>query len=178
MGTEGMSAGPGLMFIALPKVFDSLGFFGAILGAVFFLMVLFAAITSAVSILEAIVTSVKDKFGWSRRKSVVIMASTGFFWSIIVCLGYNILYFDYTLPNGAVGQILDIFDYVSNNVLMPILSICTCILIGWVVSPDLLVGEMRLNGYNFWRKSLYIVMLKFVVPIMLSVLLLTAFVKF
>lgn len=178
MGTEGMKAGPGLMFIALPKVFDDLGFFGTVLGTVFFLMVLFAALTSAVSILEAIVTSVKDKFGWSRKKSVMIMAGTGFVWSVVVCLGYNKLYFEYTLPNGAVGQILDVFDYISNNLLMPILAICTCLLIGWVTGPDLLVGEMRLNGYRFHRKTMYIVMLKYVVPIMLSILLLSAFVNF
>jgi NSS family neurotransmitter:Na+ symporter len=178
MGTDGMKAGPGLMFIALPKVFDSLGVFGMVIGMVFFLMVLFAALTSAVSILEAIVASVMDKFNWSRKKSVLIMASTGFVWSVIVCLGYNVFYFDYTLPNGAVGQILDIFDYVSNNILMPVLAICTCILIGWVVKPDLLVGEMRMNGYRFRRKKMYIVMLKYVVPILLTVLLLTAFVRF
>ena len=99
-------------------------------------------------------------------------------WSVVVCLGYNVFYFEYTLPNGAMAQILDIFDYVSNNLLMPILAIFTCILVGWVVKPKLLVGEMRLNGYRFRRKKLYIVMLKYVVPIMLTVLLLTAFIKF
>jgi len=175
MGTEGMKAGPGLMFIALPKVFDDFGAIGMVIGMVFFLMVLFAAITSAVSILEAIVASMMDKFGWSRKKSVVVMSATCFVWSVLVCLGYNVLYFEYTLPNGAVGQLLDIFDYVSNNILMPILAICTCILIGWVVKPKLLVGEMRLNGYHFRRKPLYIVMLKYVVPILLTILLLSAF---
>lgn len=175
MGTEGMSAGPGLIFVALPKVFDSMGAFGPVMGLAFFTMVTFAALTSAVSILEAIVSSVMDKWGWSRKKAVTIMAATGFVWSVIVCLGYNVLYFEYELPNGATAQILDIFDYVSNNVLMPFLSICTCIMFGWVVKPNLLVGEMRLNGYSFHRKSLYIVMLKFIVPIMLAVLLLGAF---
>ena len=175
MGTEGMKAGPGLMFIALPKVFDDFGAIGMVIGMAFFLMVLFAAITSAVSILEAIVASMIDKFGWGRKKSVVVMSATCFVWSVLVCLGYNVLYFEYTLPNGAVGQLLDIFDYVSNNLLMPILAICTCILIGWVVKPKLLVGEMRLNGYHFRRKPLYIVMLKYVVPILLTILLLSAF---
>ena len=176
MGTEGMSAGPGLMFISLPKVFDSFGpVFGPIIGLVFFTMVLFAALTSAVSILEACVASVMDKFGWSRTRSVCIMAGTGFFWSVIVCLGYNVFYFEYTLPNGAVGQILDIFDYCSNNLLMPFLSICTCVLFGWVVRPNLLVGEMRLNGYSFHRKYMYIVMLRFVVPVLLTILLLGSF---
>lgn len=175
MGTEGMSAGPGLMFVAMPKVFDSLGAVGPFIGFVFFLMVLFAAVTSAVSILEACVSSVMDKFKWSRKKSVSIIASSSFFFSIIVCLGYNVLYFEYTLPNGAVGQILDIFDYVSNNVFMPFLSICTCILIGWVAKPRLLVGEMKLNGYKFRRQTMYIIMLRYVVPVMLTILLLSSF---
>lgn len=175
MGTEGMSAGPGLMFVALPKVFDSLGIFGPFLGILFFLMVLFAAITSAVSILEACVSSVIDRFHWSRRKAVCILSIIGAALSYLVCRGYNDLYFEYTLPNGVNAQLLDIFDYVSNNVLMPFLSICTCLLIGWVVTPKLLVGEMRLNGYSFHRKTLYVIMLKYVVPIIMAILLLGAF---
>ena len=164
MGTEGMKAGPGLMFIALPNVFDSLGVFGTVIGMVFFLMVLFAAIVFNLALV----------FLFYQSREVVRQEA----WSVVVCLGYNIWYFEYPLPNGAIGQILDIFDYVSNNVLMPVLAILTCILIGWVVSPRLLVGEMRLNGYNFRRKGLYFVMLKFVVPVMLTVLLLTAFIQF
>lgn len=174
MGTEGMGAGPGLMFVALPKVFDSLGSFGPIFGLVFFLTVTFAALTSAVSILEATVASFMDKFHWSRRKAVITMSATGFVWSVIVCLGYNIFYFEYTLPNGAVAQILDIFDYISNNVLMPFLAICTCIMIGWVVKPRLLIGEIRMNGYKFHRKKLYIIMLRYVVPVLLTILLISA----
>ena len=174
-GTEGMSAGPGLMFVSLPKVFGSLGFIGEVLGLAFFVLVLFAALTSAVSILEACVAGVMDKFGWRRKKAVKVIAVWGIVLAIVVNLGYNVLYFEYELPNGAVGQILDVFDYVSNNVMMPFLAICTCILIGWVTGPELLVGEMRLNGYNFWRKPVYIVMLKYVVPVLLMILLLGAF---
>jgi NSS family neurotransmitter:Na+ symporter len=174
-GTEGMSAGPGLMFVSLPRVFGSLGFVGALLGLAFFLLVLFAALTSAVSILEACVSGVIDKFQWQRKKAVRIITAWGMLLAVVVNLGYNVLYFEYELPNGAVGQILDIFDYVSNNVLMPFLAICTCILIGWVTRPDLLVGEMRLNGYHFWRKPVYVVMLKYIVPVLLVILLLGAF---
>lgn len=174
-GTEGMSAGPGLMFISLPKVFESLGSLGGAFGLVFFLLVLFAALTSAISILEACVTSMIDKFGWSRKKSVVTVAFFGFIASVFVCQGYNNLYFEYTLPNGAVAQILDIFDYASNNVLMPIVSILTCILFGWIVKPRLLIGEMRMNGYKFHRKKLYIIMLRYIVPTLLCILLLGAF---
>lgn len=175
MGTDGMGAGPGLIFVALPKIFHSLGAFGPYIGLTFFLMVLFAATTSAVSILEACVSSTMDAFGWSRTKSVIILQAGALVSAVIVCLGYNVLYFEYTLPNGATGQILDIFDYVSNNLLMPFVAICTCILFGWVVGPRHIIGEMRLNGYNFWRKYIYVVCLRFVVPFLLIILLLTAF---
>ncbi len=174
-GTEGMSAGPSLMFITLPKVFASLGGFGEVLGLIFFVMVLFAAMTSAVSILEAVVSSMIDKFGWSRRRATLIMAGVGLFISLIVCLGYNVFYFEFKLPNGAVAQILDILDYLSNNILMPIVGLLTCILIGWVAKPKTTIDEITLNGEKFGRKTLYVVMLKFIAPIMLFVILLTSF---
>ena len=172
-GKEGMSAGPGLMFITLPKVFNSLGKFGDFIGLIFFVMVLFAALTSAVSILEAITSSMMDKFKWSRRRSAFIMAVCTFVVSIIVCLGYNVFYFDLKLPNGSIGQILDILDYASNNILMPIVGLLTCILIGWVAKPKTTIDEITLNGEHFVRKGLYVVMIKFVAPIMLFIILLT-----
>jgi len=174
-GTEGMSAGPGLMFITLPKVFQSLGGFGAFLGLIFFVMVLFAALTSSVSILEAITASMMDKFKWTRKKSTLIMAGITFVVSILVCLGYNIFYFELKLPNGSVGQLLDVFDYASNNILMPIVGILTCILIGWIVKPKTTIDEITLNGEKFSRKKLYVVMVKFIVPVLLLVILLTGF---
>ena len=175
MGTEGMGAGPGLIFVALPKIFHSLGVFGPFIGLAFFLLVLFAATTSAVSILEACVSSTMDAFHWTRTKSIVLLQAGALVASVIVCLGYNVLYFEYELPNGAKAQILDVFDYLSNNLLMPIVAICTCVLFGWVVKPRLLVGEMRLNGYKFLRKKMYIICLKYIVPLILTVLFLNAF---
>ena len=172
-GTEGMSAGPGLMFITLPKVFNSLGKFGDFIGLIFFVMVLFAALTSAVSILEAITSSMMDKFKWSRKKSTLIMAASTFVISILVCLGYNVFYFDLKFPNGSVGQILDILDYASNNILMPIVGLLTCILIGWIAKPKTTIDEITLNGEKFGRKTLYVVMVKVVAPILLFIILLT-----
>lgn len=174
-GVEGMSAGAGLMFIALPKVFNSLGQFGDFIGLIFFVMVLFAALTSAVSILEAIVSSMMDKYKWNRKKSTLVMAAATFVVSLVVCLGYNVWDFDLTLPNGSVGKILDILDYASNNILMPIVGLLTCLLIGWVAKPKTTIDEITLNGEKFGRKGLYVVMVKFVAPILLVVILLTGF---
>ena len=172
-GREGMSAGPGLMFVTLPKVFASLGKFGEFLGLIFFVMVLFAALTSAVSLLEAITSSMMDKFKWTRKKATLVMAGASAVVSILVCLGYNVLYFELLFPTGSTGQILDILDYASNNVLMPIVGILTCILIGWVAKPETTIDEITLNGEKFGRKTLYVIMLKFVAPILLFVILLT-----
>ena len=175
-GKEGLTAsGPGLMFQSLPKVFAKFGAFGDVLGLIFFVMVLFAALTSAVSILEACVSSLIDKFNWSRKKSTIVMAIVGFAVSVIVCLGYNIFYFELQFPNGSKGQILDVLDYFSNYILMPITAILTCILIGWVVKPKKIVKEIQRNDEPFRRRPLYIVMIKFVAPILLFFILLTNF---
>ena len=171
MGREGMSAGPGLMFISLPKVFKAMGTIGTVIGAVFFIMVLFAALTSAISISEAIAASLIDKFGISRTKATAITTVYGLIMGVVVCLGYNVLYFDYTLPTGDVGQILDIMDYISNTVLMPVVAICTCILIGWVAGPQVVIDEVTKNGDSFGRKNLYIVMMKYIAPLLLAFLL-------
>lgn len=174
-GREGMAAsGPSLMFVSLPKVFAEMGGVGRFVGCLFFAMVLFAALTSSISIMEAIVSSLMDKFNWSRKKAVVIELAIAVAGGLAVCFGYNIWYFDYTLPNGAVGQILDIMDYVSNNILMPVVSIGTCILIGWVLKPKTIVDEATKNGEKFGREKLYRVMIKFITPVLLLVLLLKA----
>lgn len=175
LGPEGMKAGPGLMFVALPKVFAAMGPIGNVIGAVFFVMVLLAALTSSMSILETVVASLMDAFGWSRRKAVFIETAIGLCISIVICLGYNVLYFEMPLPNGATAQILDIFDYISNNILMPVVAIGTCILIGWIIKPKTIIDEATKNGERFGRKGLYIVMIKFVAPVLLLFLLLGAF---
>ena len=171
LGDEGLqNAGPGLMFIALPKVFAAMGWIGNIIGAVFFIMVFFAALTSAISILEAVVASIMDRFGLKRRTATIIETVIALVIGIIICLGYNVFYFEVSLPNGATAQILDIFDYISNNILMPVVAIGTCILIGWIVKPVTIVKEATKNGEKFGRKALYIAMIKFVSPVMLVIL--------
>lgn len=174
MGTDTMksTAGPSLMFVALPKVFAEMGFIGNIVGAVFFVMVLFAALTSCISILEAVVASLIDRFGWSREKATLIETAIAMGLGVLICLGYNLLYFEVKLPNGSTAQLLDIFDYISNNLLMPIVAIGTCILIGWIVKPAMVIEEATKNGERFGRKHLFIVMVKFVTPVLLFILLL------
>ena len=180
MGTETMknTAGPSLMFVALPKVFEQMGTVGSVVGAVFFIMVLFAALTSCISILEAVVSGLMDKFGWSRRKAVIVETTVATIISVIICLGYNVFYFEAKLPNTAAdssAQLLDVFDYLSNNIFMPVVAIGTCILVGWIAKPKSIIDEATKNGEKFTRKHLYIVMIKYVTPVLLFVLLLGSF---
>ena len=179
MGREGMSAsGPALMFVALPKVFGEMGgLIGGAVGILFFLTVAFAALTSSVSIMEAIVSSCMDKFGWDRKKAVIGVAALTAVMGTVVCLGYNVLYFEAILPNTPAGknaQILDVLDYISNYVLMPVVSITTCVFIGWVVKPGTIIDEVTLGGFKFSRERLYVVMVKFITPVLLLLLLLQA----
>jgi len=179
MGTEGMSSsGPALMFVALPKVFGEMGtVIGTIVGIAFFVTVAFAALTSSVSIMEAVVSSVMDKFRVDRRKAVILVAVITLILGLVVCLGYNLLYFEAILPNTPAGknaQILDVLDYISNYILMPVVSIATCIFIGWVVKPKTIIEEATVNGEKFGREKLYFYMVKYVTPAMLLLLLLQA----
>lgn len=173
MGREGMAAsGPSLMFVSLPKVFASMGKIGNLVGCLFFAMVLFAAITSAVSVMEAVVSSFMDKFHMTRTKAATVETIIAIVGGVIVCLGYNKLYFEVKLPNGAIAQILDIMDYISNNLLMPLVAIGTCVLIGWILRPKTVIDEVEKSGSRFGRKRLYVVMIQYIAPILLVILLL------
>ena len=174
MGKDGMQSGPGLMFVSLPKVFAAMGSFGTVVGCLFFAMVLFAAVTSAVSILEAIVSSFMDEFHMTRRTATIVECIIAWLLGLLVCLGYNKLYFNITLPNGAEAQILDIMDYASNNILMPVVTIGTCILVGWILKPDIIIAEATKNGEKFGREKLYRIMIRYVSPVLLLILLLRA----
>ncbi|MDO5303922.1 MAG: sodium-dependent transporter [Clostridia bacterium] len=171
MGAEGMTSGPGLMFISLPKVFAAMGSFGRVIGVLFFVMVTFAAVTSAVSVQEAVVSGIMDKWHFSRKKSATIVTAYATILGIVVCLGYNLWYFELPLPNGATAQILDLMDYISNNIFMPIVAISECILVGWVLKPQTIIDEVTLGGCKFRRRELYIAMVKIVAPVLLIVLL-------
>ncbi|MBP5788912.1 MAG: hypothetical protein J6W29_01580, partial [Neisseriaceae bacterium] len=91
-----------------------------------------------------------------------------------VALGYNLLYSEYKLPNGSTAQILDIFDYVSNSVMMPVLAFLTCLLVGWVLKPDTIIEEAEQGAGRITQKALYVVLIRFVCPVLLALVFLKA----
>ena len=162
-GEEGLSSqGAGLMFMTLPKVFQQMPG-GNIIALLFFVLVFFAAITSSISVMEAIVSSLMDKFHLKRIPCCLIV--------IGICL---LLGIPSSLGNGLWANIkilgmdfLTFFDYISNSILMPIVAFCTCILVGWFIKPKALTDEITKNGEKFGRKKLFNVMIKYIAPICL-----------
>ncbi len=174
LGTEGMASGPSLIFISLPKVFQTMGGVGRIVAVAFFLMMGFAALTSCVSVMETLVANCMEIFHKPRKKMCAIIGIYSLVTAVLICLGYNVLYFELKLPNGANAQLLDVMDYISNSFLMPFISLLTSILIGWVVGPKYIISEMERNGEHFKRARLYRFMIKFIVPAVMLVLFLVS----
>jgi len=174
-GLEGMGEGAGLMFVALPKIFNEMGVMGRVIGFVFFIMVEFAALTSSVSIMETVVANCMNKFNVSRKKMSLIIFAIFAIAGIVICLGYNVFYFEINLPNGAQNQqLLDLMDYISNYFLMPIISLLTCVLVGWILKPKWVIDEVEASGHKFGRKTLYTVIIKYFAPVMMAILFIKA----
>ena len=169
-GTEGMGAGPSLMFISLPKVFAAMGKPGIVVGILFFVTAIFATLSSCISVLESIVANCMEIFHTGRKKTVLILTAIYLAASAVITLGYSIFYVEVKLPNGSTGQLLDIMDYISYSVMMPFIALLSTILIGWVMTPDYVIDEMERNGEKFRRKKLYRVMIRYVAPVMMFIL--------
>ena len=174
LGRDGMAYGPSLTFISLPKVFTAMGGVGRIIGVVFFLALGFAALTSCVSVMETLVANCMEIFHKSRKQMCAMVGLYSLITAVLICLGYNVLYFELLLPNGSNAQLLDVMDYISNSFLMPFISLLTSILIGWVIGPKWIIDEVEKNGERFGRAGLYRVMIRYVVPVVMLILFLTS----
>lgn len=167
------SAGAGLMFGVLPKVFESMAF-GNVIGTVFFVLVLLAALTSSISLMETITSIVVDKAHLSRRAAVIAVTVFVLLLGIPSCLGYSEA-FAAIQPLGM--AFLDFFDFISNSIMMPIVAFLTCVLVGHIVGPKVVIDEVESSG-TFRRKKLFVVMIRWIAPIMLVMILATEILKF
>ncbi|MBE6770949.1 MAG: sodium-dependent transporter [Ruminococcaceae bacterium] len=163
-----LGKGPSLMFITLPKVFDSMKG-GTVIGAIFFLLVLFAALTSSISLMETVVSIVRDKFGWNRKAVCIGVLIFCIVLGLPSCFGFSI--WGEIAVNGL--SILDMFDFVSNSVLMPIVAFLTCIFVGYVLKPKALIEEVELSG-PFKAKKLFTVVIKYIAPVCILLILISS----
>ena len=161
-----LQAGPALMFITIPKVFANMGF-GTIVGILFFLLVLFAAVTSSIALTESAVSTFEDEIGWSRRKSTVVIGIIMIALGTLSCLGYGPLAFVKIIGM----QFLDFFDFLTNSVMMPIAAMMTSIFVSKVVGIDRIEEEIRHGEAAFRRKKIFVVMIKYLCPIFAMIIL-------
>ena len=120
--------------------------------------------------METLVANCMEIFHQSRKAMSLTVGVLATAAAVVVCLGYNVFYFELTLPSGATAQILDLMDYISNSFLMPFISFLTCIFVGWVIKPQWIIEEMEASGHTFGRKKLYAFMIRYVTPVIMAVL--------
>lgn len=166
---ETLKSGPALMFITIPKVFANMGF-GTAIGVVFFLLVLFAAVTSSIALTESAVSTFEDELHWSRKKSTVFMGMVMLLLGTLSCLGYG------PLANFKIlgMQFLDFFDFITNSVMMPIAAIATCLLVSKVVGVDKIEEEIKKDGQVFRRKKIFCFMIKYLCPLFAAIILISS----
>ena len=166
---EALQAGPALMFITIPKGFASMGL-GTVTGCMFFLLVLFAALTSSIALTESAVSTFEDEFKWSRRKATTVIGVITIVLGSLSALGYGPLA-DVTV----IGmQFLDFFDFLTNTIMMPIAAIATCLLISRVVGVQRIEEEVMQNGGKFRRKKIFCFMIRYLCPVFAGIILLSS----
>lgn len=165
------NSGPSLMFVILPEVFSSMGGVAPVVGFVFFLLVFFAALTSAISLTETCVSIIQDGAHFSRKKSLVITVVFIVVAGLFINSGYNVLSFIQPLGEGS--SILDFADFISNSVIMPVVALLTCVFVGWIIKPKAIIDEVRISA-PFKIAGAWAFMIKYVAPVLVIVILVTA----
>jgi len=165
---EALGKGPSLMFVTLPKVFATMPG-GSIIGVVFFLLVLFAALTSSISLMETVVSIVCDKFKLGRKTTCFVV----FVGAVIIGLPSTLGYGPWSSITIIGMQFLDFFDFISNSVMMPIVAFLTCVFVGYVLKPQCLIEEVELTG-KFKRKGLFTIVIKYLAPICIILILISS----
>ena len=164
-----LQAGPSLMFITIPKVFASMGF-GTLTGVMFFVLVLFAALTSSIALTESAISTFEDEFKWSRKKSTTIIGLIIVSLGTLSALGYGPLA-EVTI----IGmQFLDFFDFLTNTVMMPIAAIATCLLVSRVIGVEKIEAEVTADGAPFKRKKIFAFMIRFLCPVFAAIILISS----
>ena len=164
-----LQAGPSLMFITIPKVFESMGL-GRVVGIMFFLLVLCAAVTSSIALTESAVSTFQDELKWGRKKATVVVGAIMIALGSLSALGYGPL-----AGVKIIGmQFLDFFDFLTNSVMMPIAAFTTCLLVSKVIGVKKIEEEVLHGEGTFRRKKIFNFMIKYLCPIFAAIILLSS----
>ncbi len=167
--TDALNAGPSLMFITMPKIFYEMGL-GRIIGILFFVLVLFAALTSAIALTESAVSTFVDEFGWKRSRSILVISIIILVLGSLSSLGYG------PLANIKIlgMPFLDFFDFITNSVMMPIAAMFICLLVSRDMSIEEIDNEVSLKGQPFRRKRTFKYMIHYIAPLFVLIILFSA----
>ncbi len=163
-----LQAGPSLMFKTLPKVFDGMPA-GGFVGAAFFLLVLFAALTSSISLMETVVSVCQDKFKWNRKLSCLAVFAVVIAFGVPSSLGKGV----WSNVKLLGMDFLDFFDFISNSVIMPIVALVTSIFVGYVIKPKTIIEEVEVSA-NFKNKKLFTTVIKYIAPVCIVLILVSS----
>ena len=161
-----LKAGPSLMFITMPKIFASMGF-GRPAGIIFFLLVLFAALTSAIALAESAVSTFQDELHWGRKRASLVLFIIIALLGSLSALGYGPL----AMVKIVGMQFLDFFDFLTNSVMMPLAAMATCLLIVRVIGVDKIAAELMKDGALFQRRAVFNFMIKYLCPFFVAIIL-------
>ena len=164
-----LNKGPSLMFVTMPKIFADMSG-GRVIGILFFVLVLFAALTSAIALTESVVSTLEDELGWKRIRGVIPVAVIMIILGSASCLGYGPLSFITIIGK----PFLDFFDFITNSVMMPIAAVMICLLVNRHIGLACVEEEVTRGGHPFKRKRIFNVMIRFVCPVFCIVILLSS----
>lgn len=163
-----LGQGPGLMFVTLPKIFETMPG-GRWIGVAFFFMVFLAALTSSISLMETVVSIIQDKLGLGRKVSCLVVFAVSLLLGVPSSLGYS------AWANVKIlgMQLLDFFDFASNNVLMPIVAFATCLFVGYFLKPKAIIEEVELTG-PFKSRRMFTIVIRYVAPVCILIILVSS----
>ena len=162
------ASGPGLIFSTLPQIFDKMPG-GAIIGAIFFIMVFFAALTSSISLMETVVATLLDKLKIDRRMACIAVLLFSFALGACSSLGYSA----WSGVKILGMQFLDFFDFISNNILMPVVALATAIFVGFFLKPKTISDELEISS-KFKAKGLFVGVIKYFGPVCIVLILVSS----
>ena len=163
-----LGQGPGLMFVTLPKIFEAMPG-GSFIGAAFFIMVFFAALTSSISLMETVVSVLMDKLKLGRKLCCLLVFALCLLLGIPSALGSS-LWSGFTVFG---MQILDFFDFISNSIMMPVVAFVTCLFVGYFLKPKAIIEEVELTD-KFKERKMFVAMIKYIAPVCILIILISS----
>ncbi len=164
--------GAGLMFVILPQVFEKMTL-GGVIGTLFFLLVLLAALTSSISLMETVVSFFMDRLKWSRKFTCLFVGLGTLAMGVPSLLGYNV-WNHIHLFGDPKTNVLDIFDFVANSVIMPIVAFCTCMLVGFIIKPTAIIDEVKETDGTFKTQKLFTIIIKWIAPVFIAIIMISS----